>query len=111
MPQLKLNDAFVINAALHLLEEVEAGGLCGKLYAESLATALAVRLIKLYSVEQPFVRRYKGGLSKFNLRLTVEFINENLSENLSLSALAELCGLSQYHFARAFNQSIGLAPH
>lgn len=111
VPQLMLSDAFIFDSLHHLPAEVEAGGLCGKLYAESLATALAVRLIKLYSVEQPFVRRYKDGLSKFHLRLTVEFINENLSENLSLNALAELCNLSQYHFARAFKNATGFAPH
>lgn len=111
VPQLKLADIFAEDAARHLLAEVEAGGLCGKLYSESIATALAVRLVKLYSVEQPFVRQYKGGLPKHKLRLTVEFINEHLSEDLSLATLAALCGLSQYHFARAFKQSTGFAPH
>ena len=35
----------------------------------------------------------------------------DLSGNLSLEQLARECGLSRSHFARAFRQSTGCAPH
>lgn len=110
-PQLKLEDAFINDAAKHLLAEVESGGATGTLYVESLMTALAARLIKNYSTARILPLDYKGGLAKHKLRITVEFINEHLSENISLETLAALCGLSLFHFARAFKQSTGFAPH
>lgn len=41
----------------------------------------------------------------------IEYINENLEHDLSLDAIAATIGMSSYHFARMFKQSIGLAPH
>ena len=38
-------------------------------------------------------------------------IDSHLSENISLDAMAEMAGLSVYHFARAFRQSFGMPPH
>ena len=40
-----------------------------------------------------------------------EFIDANLDKNLSLETLADVAGLSVYHFARTFKQSEGLTPH
>ena len=110
-PQLKLADPFISDAGKHLLHEAEAGGTTGVLYAESLMTAIAVKLIKNYSTARLLPAQFKGGLAKHKLRRVVEYINENLGENLSLNALARLCDLSVAHFASVFKQSTGFAPH
>ena len=39
------------------------------------------------------------------------YIEEHLAEPILLATLAELAGLSTYHFCRAFKQSFGLPPH
>jgi AraC family transcriptional regulator len=111
VPQVKLDDGFVGDISAYLLLEAETNGATGKLYAESLMTALAAKLINNYSTARVLPHKHKGGLAKHKLRLTVEFINEHLSEDLSLNALATLCGLSQFHFAKAFKQSTGMSPH
>jgi AraC family transcriptional regulator len=41
----------------------------------------------------------------------MECIVARLGENLTLAALAEEVGLSQFHFAHAFKRSTGLSPH
>ena len=53
----------------------------------------------------------RGGLSPARTRRICEFINSNLDQNTSLETLAEMAGLSTYHFARAFKQTVGVAPH
>lgn len=111
VPQLKLEDDFISDISRYLLREAEASGESGVLYAESLMTALAAHLVKNYSAARMLPSQSKGGLAKHKLRLVVEFINEHLSENLSLNTLAALCDLSVVHFAKAFKQSTGLAPH
>jgi AraC family transcriptional regulator len=40
-----------------------------------------------------------------------EYIHGHLSTPLQLQQLAEIAGLSEYHFARMFKQSMGVAPH
>jgi AraC family transcriptional regulator len=44
------------------------------------------------------------------MRRVTEFINENLGEDLKLGEIAEVAGLSQFHFARVFRQTTGLTP-
>ena len=111
VPQFKLDDCFVGDISAYLLRETETNGTTGNLYAESLMTALAAKLIKNYSTARVLPHKYKGGLAKHKLRSTIEFINEHLSEDLSLNALAALCDLSLYHFVRVFKQSTGFTPH
>jgi AraC-like DNA-binding protein len=40
-----------------------------------------------------------------------DFLRENLSEKITLRQLAEIAGLSQFHFQRAFAREFGLPPH
>jgi transcriptional regulator GlxA family with amidase domain len=64
--------------------------------------------------ESPIVAlrpRVRGGLPPRAMRRVHEFIEEHLEENVSIQALANIAGLSMYHFARAFKQSEGVTPH
>lgn len=110
VPRFKLDDPFVENFIRFLLTEAETGE-CGSLYAESLATALAIRLVKNHSAAKLVLLEYGGGLPKYKLRRVVEYINESLDGELPLSTLAAVCELSVYHFARQFKQSTGATPH
>lgn len=96
---------------LALKAELEAGGLAGPLYGESLANALAVHLLRRYSTNGRTIRDFPNGLPRDKLRKVIEYINDNLEHDLSLDAIAATIGMSSYHFARMFKQSIGLAPH
>ena len=55
--------------------------------------------------------RIRGGLPPRALRRVREFIEVHLEESISIQALATIAGLSMYHFARAFKQSVGMPPH
>lgn len=52
-----------------------------------------------------------GGLSVRARRQVIEYIEVNLPQALTLGELAAVCGLSEYHFARMFKQSLEVAPH
>jgi hypothetical protein len=52
-----------------------------------------------------------GGLSAGALRRVREYVQVHLSENIDLSVLAAVAGLSMHHFAREFKQSAGVTPH
>lgn len=53
----------------------------------------------------------RGGLAPWQVRRTTDFMHSNLGRNIALKELAELVGLSPFHFARAFKQSVGDPPH
>jgi len=57
-----------------------------------------------------YVNEMKG-LSKRKLQQTIQYINQNLAEDLSLQTLATHIGFSQYYFCRLFKESTGLTPY
>jgi AraC family transcriptional regulator len=82
-----------------------------KLYIESLTNALAVNLLRNYSITKTKLNLYSGGLSDRQLLVVTDYINDNLSTDIKLSNLSELIGISQFHFSRLFKQSVGMSPH
>ena len=82
------------------------------MYGESLATVLVIHLIKHYSAWQvKLPSESNRGLSKYQLQKITDYISAHLNQNISLSQLAGIINLSQYHFSRLFKQSTGITPH
>jgi AraC family transcriptional regulator len=112
IPQLtSLFDPLIHNIGLALKSALEIDGLGSRLYAESMANALAVHLLSRYSTRKRVIRHYKGGLSQQHLKQVKDYINEYLDQDLSLAELAAVVQLSAYHFARLFKQSTRVSPH
>ena len=53
----------------------------------------------------------RGGLSPALKNRICDFIREHIGEKISLQALSSMAELSPNHFARAFQQSVGMPPH
>ncbi len=68
-----------------------------------------------HEVAGQFVDRFgagrSAGLSAAAIRRTTSYIEERLDQPIMLDELADQAHLSQFHFARAFKRTIGLAPH
>ncbi len=90
--------------------ELGTGGAHGRLYIESLATTLAVHVLHNYGAEKAVVRR-TGGLDPVQLRRVLDYIEAHIPEDLGLSTLASIAGLSPDHFGDAFKTATGLAPY
>jgi AraC family transcriptional regulator len=110
-PHRPINDAVLRALCLALKAEVEAGCPGGSCYGESLATSLAVHLVRHYATRPSAAREPRGGLAHYQLRRVLDYMQAHLTEDMPLRALAEAAGLSPFHFARLFKQSTGLAPH
>lgn len=93
------------------LAECQSGFSSGRLYGESLAIALAARLVSCYSSRQPNFPAANNGLPAWRLRRVTDFIEENLDSELGLAELAAVAQFSEYHFSRMFKQSTGSTPH
>jgi AraC family transcriptional regulator len=98
-----------IGTSLKSLLENDAQNSC--FYAESMATALAAHLLQFYTTRPHVLLEYADGLSKVKLSQAIEYINEHLNQNLTLTEIAVEVEMSQYYFCRLFKQSIGMTPH
>lgn len=80
-------------------------------YLAALGQALAHELVGHRRRPSLRTTAFKGGLAAWQQRIVASHIEENLGEPVTLAELADLVGLSPYHFCRAFKQSFGLPPH
>ena len=111
VPHLSVYDPLIMHMVLVLQAEIEAEGITGHLYTESLINALAVHLLKRLATCRPSVEARIGRLSKHKLRHTTEYIEAHLEEALSLTDIAAVAQMSPDHFARLFKHATGRTPH
>ena len=78
---------------------------------EAVTTALGHHLVRAAGVEQPRPVHIHGGLSAVAKRRVLEMIDAALDARLTIDVLAREVGLSPAHFARAFKETLGRAPH
>jgi AraC family transcriptional regulator len=110
-PRLFFFDQGLWETLQKLKAEAENADRAGRGYAEALGLVLAHELIRLNNGVTPAPPSVRGGLAAWQQKRVAEYVEEHLADEFSLSALAELAGLSPFHFSRAFKQSFGLPPH
>ena len=104
-------DRQIMAVLIAMTTDLDEGSPAGRIYGESLANALAVYLLGRYAVRRRVPKFFKGGLAGYRLKRVIEFIGENLTEDLGLSELASLAGMSPHYFAELFKKSMGCPPH
>jgi AraC-like DNA-binding protein len=88
-----------------LMHEVAEGCQNGSAFFESISRALAVSLVRRLVPTRPPLPKDP------RIERAVRFIEQHFPEKLSLKEMAEVAGLSTYHFLRVFTSSIGVSPH
>ena len=111
IPQFAIADPVIQQLAFALKLEIQTGCLSGRLYGESLGTALAARLVQNYAVSKPSSTFTAGGLSQSQLERVINYIKTNLAQDVSILDLATLLNMSESHFSRSFKQSVGISPY
>ncbi len=106
-----VQDPFIRELGIRLTAEIASPHPAGRLYGESLVDTLAAHLLRHYTTATPRAQAVQGGLAGHKLRRVTDYINDNLSRDLSLNEIAELVDLSTFHFVRAFKQATGATPH
>jgi len=106
-----LRDRNITAVLLAMTADLNAGSPAGPLYGECLANALAVYLLNRYTARCYKPVAYQGGMPGYRLNRVLDHIGDNLAENISLSQLAAVAGMSPHYFAELFRKSTGYAPH
>lgn len=106
-PQLQLRDPMLQHIAWALKAELESGEPTDRLCAESLGTALTAQLLRRYA-RSSAPRR---GLTRRQWQAVIDYINDNLTADLSLSELAAVASLGPSSFKVLFKQTVGVPVH
>ena len=104
---LQLHDSLLGQIATTLAQEIE-GGFADRILAESLGTALCIRLARRFVGHLPLPT--SKGLSPQRLQRVREYVEAHLDDDLSLIVLAGVACLSPYHFSRSFKLAVGVGP-
>ena len=106
-----LIDPQITAVLLAMTADLNEGSPAGRLYGETLGNALAVYLLNRYTVRRYAAVTYRGGLPGYRLRRVLDYIGDNLAEDLSLGQIAAVAGMSSHYFADLFRKSTGYTPH
>lgn len=104
-------DPQIQHIAQSLHAELKAPGLMGQMYVETLTHLLAIHLIRRYSAFGAKQPSLVGKLSTSKLQQVIDYIHTYLDQELTLTQLAEVAGMSPGYFTTLFKASTGLAPH
>jgi len=107
-PSIRRRDPRVAEAVRALEAEAALPGAASHLLADALAVEIAVRLLRC--IPNP-KKGSEPGLPRAALSRTLDFIEARLGGSLELCSLANVAGVSVWHFARQFRASTGLSPH
>ena len=103
-------DAVLYHLALATLPALKSPSEATAAFVEYLAIALHEHVIHAYA-GAPLRNRKSGGLAPWQIKRVRDFVEQNLSRDISIAELSADCRLSCSHFARAFQASLGMTPH
>ncbi len=109
--RFQIRDVQLENIGWALKTEMESNYPSGRLYVDSLAVSVASRLVSTHSSLAQRPPEQSGGLGGRRLKQTLAYIEDHLAEDVSLSQLASITGISASHFKTLFRESAGLPVH
>jgi AraC family transcriptional regulator len=110
--QLISNDDTFFRLILATVSELENDDAPDRLLMDCLSNTLAARIIQRARSDGDIKRDRAIDASDESIRLVFEYVNDNIgTSNLSLEELANVAGLSRFHFIRIFRRVAGITPH
>jgi AraC family transcriptional regulator len=101
-------DATMHHLCLALVSADDEPGSSGALLWETVSQAILTHLVGRYARHRP---PRPGSLCSAALSRTLGYINDNLDSDVSIEAMADVAGLSPFHFSRTFARATGHSPH
>jgi AraC family transcriptional regulator len=109
--RFQVRDLQLENIGWALKAEMESGYPCGNLYLDSLAVSVATRLLRCHSSASVEPEKQSGRLTGRRLKEALSYIEDNIAQDISLSDVAAVAGLSASHFKGLFRETVGLPVH
>lgn len=109
--RFQLRDPVIEHIAWAMKADIDAGGIGGRLFRDSLGKALATRLLQRHNQRSLPMREVAGGLGSWKLKQVISYIEDNLESELSLAEIASVASVSVSHLKTLFRQSTGMPVH
>jgi AraC family transcriptional regulator len=109
-PRLFFEDESLWHTAMKLEHLIEHPALGDKCYFDALGIVIVYQLLRLQCGELSCQSPMQGGLAPWQQRIAADYIDQHLSQRITLAALARLVRQSPFHFCRAFKESFGVSP-
>jgi AraC family transcriptional regulator len=111
-PAAGISDSVINQIGRSILTELAAETSASRVFVETAAVTLAARLVQKYSDGSAGVtaEASEHGFDQGPLRRALDYIEDNLSEDIALDSLAQVAGYSVFHFARKFALAMGVSP-
>jgi AraC-type DNA-binding domain-containing proteins len=94
-----------------LADEVEAPQHHSLLFIEQMLDALCLQLIRAHSTLGDPLHYMQRGLARWQVKRVVAYMRDNIATPILLQDLANLVGMSRFHFCSAFRAATGTPPH
>ena len=104
-------DPALRHIALALRAGLQAGRTGERIYGESLAIALVVHLFRGYAGTPVERRNAPRQLSREKLMHAIDYIEDQLHQDLTVAGIADAVHMSPYHFSRLFKKTTGQSPY
>ncbi|MBX3522838.1 MAG: helix-turn-helix transcriptional regulator [Xanthobacteraceae bacterium] len=109
-PSIYFADAVAQNTILKLGMIARGDAPGSAIYVETLVQQLQMELGRSLRGVQA-AGKAPANLAQAQLHRLLEYIEVRIAEDISLSDLAALAGLSRFHFLRIFKNTVGTTPH
>lgn len=110
-PRFAISDPLLEQLSLAVISALRDGDHSDTLYVQSLAQMIAAHLARMHSNCSKPARTSAPAIANWKMRRLKEFIESNLEQNLSLTALAQEIGISPLYLPRAFKNAFGQSAH
>jgi AraC family transcriptional regulator len=107
-----VRDEVIHQIGLSIISAMTTETAAGRMFAETASTTLAARLLQkhcdsgAYNPLEPATLR----IDHARLRRVLDHMSANLDGNITLAQLAQVAGVSVFHFARTFTRAMGVSP-
>lgn len=108
--RVSAEDPLILNCFDALEEELKCGGFGQRMMIDALRSQLSVHLLRNYAKVR-LSDDIGAALTKTQKRMIIDLIESRLAENISLDELANVVGMSPFHFSRRFKAVFGIAPY
>lgn len=109
--RFRMRDSQIEHIAWALMAEAQNGYPSGRLYLDCMATALSLQLLRNHSSAAGSRLLVEKSMGPHRLRQVQSYIEENLTHNLSLQAIADVVGMSLSQLKVTFRETTGMPVH
>lgn len=111
MDRIQFDDERTFSVMKLMADEADSSGLHSRIFLEHALDLLCVQLLRSHSsLAIPLLHR-QYGLAPWQVKRVTNYMRENLGVDISLQDLANIVGMSRYHFCTAFRKATGATPH